>query len=188
MLIVADQFEELFRYRSFAGSKTTDPFDPGVEAASLIRLLLEARAQTEVPIYVAITMRSDFLGDCAQFADLPEAINEGLYLVPRLTRAERRAAIAGPIAVAGGSIDPVLLTRLVNDVGDNPDQLSILQHALNRTWAYWQHQCEGLGPLSLEDYETIGTLVHALERHAEKSYESIPEGHLAKFAPASFER
>ena len=46
------------------------------------------RAQTEVPIYVVLTMRSDFLGDCAQFHGLPEAINEGQYLVPRLTRDE----------------------------------------------------------------------------------------------------
>jgi uncharacterized RDD family membrane protein YckC len=30
--------------------------------------------------------------------------------------------------------------------------------------------------LSLEHYEAIGTLVHALERHAEKAYGSIPEG------------
>ena len=28
-------------------------------------------------------MRSDFLGECAQFLGLPEAINRGQYLVPR---------------------------------------------------------------------------------------------------------
>jgi hypothetical protein len=41
-----------------------------------------------------VTMRSDFLGDCAQFFGLPEAINKGQYLVPRMNREERRAAIA----------------------------------------------------------------------------------------------
>ena len=102
-----------------------------------MNLLLEA-AKSEYPIYVVLTMRSDFLGDCARFPGLPEAVNEGQFLIPRLTREERRAAISGPIAVGGGEISPVLLTRLVNDVGDNPDQLSILQHALNRTWAQWQ--------------------------------------------------
>ena len=85
-------------------------------------------------------MRSDFLGDCTQFPGLAEAINAGQYLVPRMTRDERRAAIEGPIQVGGAEIAPVLLTRLVNDVGDNPDQLSILQHALNRTWARWQSE------------------------------------------------
>ncbi len=114
-------------------------------------------------------MRSDFLGDCAQFPGLPEAINRGQYLVPRMSRDERRSAIAGPVAVAGGEISPILLTRLVNDVGDNPDQLSILQHALNRTWAEWQRQ-GGAGAMDLPHYEAIGTMTHALDYHAEKAY------------------
>ena len=66
---------------------------------AFVQLLLEAAAQTTVPIYVVLTMRSDFLGDCAQFHGLPEAINEGQYLVPRLTGNEIRAAITGPVAV-----------------------------------------------------------------------------------------
>ena len=118
-------------------------------------------------------MRSDFLGNCAEFSGLPEAINEGQYLVPRMTREERRAAIRGPVRVGGARISPVLLTRLVNDVGDNPDQLSILQHALNRTWARWQFEGHGEGPLSLPHYESIGTMAHALDRHAEKAYAEL---------------
>ena len=91
-------------------------------------------------------MRSDFLGNCSEFPGLPEAINEGQYLVPRMSREERRAAINGPVKVSGAEINPVLLTRLVNDVGDNPDQLSILQHALNRTWAFWQFEGRATAP------------------------------------------
>ena len=83
-------------------------------------------------------MRSDFIGDCAQFLNLPEAINDGQYLIPRMTREQRRQAITGPVAVARGQISPRLVNRLLNDVGDNPDQLPILQHALMRTWNYWQ--------------------------------------------------
>lgn len=117
-------------------------------------------------------MRSDFLGDCAHFYGLPEAINRGQYLVPRMSRDERRAAIAGPVAVAGGEISPILLTRLVNDVGDNPDQLSILQHALNRTWSEWQRQ-DIAGAMDLRHYEAIGTMTHALDYHAEKAYREL---------------
>ena len=77
-------------------------------------------------------------GDCARFAGLPEAINKGQYLIPRLTRERRRQVIVGPIQLRGAEIAPRLLHRLLNDVGDNPDQLPILQHALLRTWEYWQ--------------------------------------------------
>ena len=79
-------------------------------------------------------MRSDFIGNCMELGDLPETINAGLYLVPRMTRDELRSAITGPVAVGGGTIAPRLVSRLLNDVGDDPDQLPILQHALMRTW------------------------------------------------------
>jgi hypothetical protein len=138
-----------------------------------VNRLLEARADASCPVYVVLTMRSDFLGECAQFFGLPEAINKGQYLVPRMSRDERRAAILGPASVGGVEIAPVLLTRLVNDVGDNPDQLSILQHALNRTWARWQQETGGKGPLELRHYEAIGTMAHALDEHAEEAYSQL---------------
>jgi len=172
LLVVVDQFEELFRYRSLGAAADAAARDAGQDAVAFVNLLLEAEAQAECPIYIVLTMRSDFLGDCAQFPGLPEAINQGQYLVPRLTRDERRAAIAGPVAVGGGRISPVLLTRLVNDVGDNPDQLSILQHALNRSWAYWRKYGGGT-EMSIPDYEAIGTMAHALDRHAERAMEEL---------------
>ena len=140
LLVVVDQFEELFRYRQLEAVGRGGDQRISEEAAAFVNLLLEVKQQETCPIFVVLTMRSDFLGDCAQFPGLAEAINAGQYLVPRMTRDERRAAIEGPVRVGGAEIAPVLLTRLVNDVGDNPDQLSILQHALNRTWARWQER------------------------------------------------
>lgn len=174
LLLVVDQFEELFRYRQATSSLATDAQQRSQEAIAFVNLLLDARTHADIPIYVVLTMRSDFLGDCAEFSGLPEAINEGEYLIPRLTREERKAAIVGPVSVGGADITPVLLTRLVNDVGDNPDQLSILQHALNRTWARWENEGQGKGPVDLHHYEAIGTMAHALDRHAEKAYWELP--------------
>src|SRR4030095_10508846 len=76
LLVLVDQFEEIFRFareaRS-AGEAQYESFEN--EAAAFVKLLLEAGAQRELPIYIALTMRSDFLGDCSKFWDLPEAIN-----------------------------------------------------------------------------------------------------------------
>ena len=173
LLVVVDQFEELFRYQRLTGNRTADQYGLNEEVTAFVSLLLEASAQRNFPIYVVLTMRSDFLGDCAQFDGLPEAINEGQYLVPRMSRAERRSAIEGPVAVGGGTISPVLLTRLVNDVGDNPDQLSILQHAVNRTWARCRVDPAAGGELLPGHYEDIGSMVHALDRHAEKAFAEL---------------
>jgi hypothetical protein len=119
------------------------------------------------------TMRSDFLGDCTEFRGLPEAINEGQYLVPRMTREERREALTGPIAVGGGSITPALVNRLLNDVGDNPDQLPILQHALMRTWDEWGKKGKPNEPIDIADYEHIGTISEALSQHAEEAFSEL---------------
>ena len=174
LLVVVDQFEELFRYRMLreSGPPAIETEAMG-EARALINLLLAATAQRQLPIFVVLTMRSDFLGDCAQFQSLPEAISKGLYLVPRLSREERRQAIANPALISGTKVDPVLLTQLVNDVGDDPDQLSILQHALNRTWSHW-HGRGGQGPITMADYQAIGTMATALDSHAEQALADFP--------------
>ena len=63
---------------------------------AFVKLLLEASEQSDVPVYVVLTMRSDFIGDCMEYPGLPEALNNSQYLVPRMTRDELRSAIAGP--------------------------------------------------------------------------------------------
>jgi len=187
LLVVVDQFEELFRYRELQRSHNERVSGRRwEEAETFANLLLAAVNQTTRPIYVVLTMRSDFLGDCVLFSGLPEAINGGQYLVPRMTRDERRAAIAGPVGVGGASIAPVLLTRLVNDVGDDPDQLSILQHALNRTWAYWENECGAEGSLDLSHYEAIGGIASALDQHAEKAYSELHSARQKKICEKLF--
>jgi len=39
-------------------------------------------------MYVVLTMRSDFIGECMEYPGLPDAVNNGQYLVPRMTRDE----------------------------------------------------------------------------------------------------
>jgi hypothetical protein len=172
VLVLVDQFEELFRYKRGRG---TDGADGGDEAAAFVKLLLAARESVSPIIYIAITMRSDFIGDCMEFGTLPEVVNEGIYLVPRMTREELRFAITGPVAVGGATIAPRLVSRLLNDVGDDPDQLPILQHALMRTWERWLSYHFPGEPLDLPHYEDIGTLSDALSRHAEEAFGELDE-------------
>lgn len=165
VLVIVDQFEELFRFKN--SRQLRESHD---DAIAFVKLLLTAVSQQERPIYVVITMRSDFIGNCTEFDGLTEAINDGQYLVPRMDREERRSAITGPVAVGGAEISPRLVLRLLNDVGDDPDQLPILQHAMMRTWEYWQtNHAEG-EPIDLNHYEAIGTMTEALSRHAEETY------------------
>lgn len=166
LLLVVDQFEELFRFnRANAASQE--------ESVQFVNLLLQAAAQAERGIYVVLTMRSDFLGECSQFLELAEAVNDGEFLIPRMTRDQIQEAIEGPIRVRGADIAPRLLFRLLNDVADNQDQLPVLQHALMRTWDLWR-TAGATGPLDLEHYEATGGMQEALSRHADELFLALP--------------
>jgi hypothetical protein len=169
-LVLVDQFEELFRFK--------DSLDPNSvnETLAFVNLLIEASNYPDAPIYVAITMRSDFIGDCAQFPDLTRKINDSHYLIPQLTREQKRRAIEGPVAVGGAKIAPRLTQQLLNDLGDNPDQLPILQHALMRTWSYWStYKDYDDEPVDLKHYEAIGTMAEALSMHANEAFDELSE-------------
>ena len=117
-----------------------------------------------------VTMRSDYLGNCVQFRDLPERINEGLYLVPRMRRDQLEEAIAGPVAVEDAEIAPRLLQKLLNETGDDPDQLPVLQHALLRAWNAWN---QAPRPLDLQDLDAVGGMKDGLSRHADEIFTEL---------------
>ena len=178
LLVLVDQFEELFRYR-----EATDGAGEADDDTTFVKLLLAATGEGEhplpgfddLPVYVVTTMRSDFLGKCSQFRGLPEALNHSQYLIPRLTREEQREVIEGPIAIAGAAIDPPLVQELLNDLGDNPDQLPALQHALMRSW---EHSAESRAqgkPIATEDYLAIGGMANGLNLDADRVYKSLSD-------------
>lgn len=169
-LVLVDQFEELFRFKESHDANSVN------ETLAFVNLLIEAVNYPDAPIYVAITMRSDFIGDCAQFPELTRKINDSHYLIPQLTRDQKRKAIEGPVAVGGANIAPRLTQQLLNDLGDNPDQLPILQHALMRTWSYWtQYKDYEEEAVDLKHYEAIGTMAEALSQHANEAFDELNE-------------
>ena len=176
LLLLVDQFEEIFRFRREGGRDEADAF---------VELLLASAAQEDVPIYVVLTMRSDYLGDCNLFAGLPEALNDSQFLTPRLTRDQRREAIEAPALVFEGRVEPALVNRVLNDMDAGPDQLPLMQHALMRLWtragrAAAPSSDVAPGPrevvLTLADYEAIGGLKMALSGHADEVFDRLDEG------------
>lgn len=164
VLVIADQFEEVFRFQREESSQGR-----WVQAAeqchALTRRLLDAAVQPELPIYVLMAMRSDYLGECAQFPDLPERMSESLYLVPRLRRDQLQEAITAPV---GGAIEPAVVQRLLGEVGSDPDQLPRLQHLLGRMW-----DLAGGGRLTMQQYTNAGGWERGLEQHLEEVHSRL---------------
>ncbi|MCK5538378.1 MAG: hypothetical protein KAI79_16240 [Bacteroidales bacterium] len=171
LLLLVDQFEELFRFQNIKSYENKE------QALEFVQLLLNLVNAKHLPAYTVFTMRSDFVSECAQFPELAELINRSNYLIPQMTRAELKTAIEGPIAVAGGKVTSNLVNQLVNDVGDNPDQLPILQHALMRSWDYWVKHREENEELDITHYISIGSMDRALSDHANEAYAELnPKG------------
>lgn len=189
LLLLADQFEELFRYQDYAKREETQ---------ALVELLLESAHSTEFPIYVTITMRSEYLGACAFLDGLAETISRGMVLIPRLSREQCRMAIVGPADVCGIKTDQPLVNQLLNDLASfaawddsggsdeldkqarRADQLPLLQYTLNRMWLRARER-RGAGAdgrplvLRLADYEAIGGLRGALNEHANQLLKDLED-------------
>lgn len=188
LVIVVDQFEELFRYAAAGSARTNLTAEDARardEAAQFVQLLLEASRAPLRQISIVLTMRSDFIGDCARFHGLPEAVCAAQFLVPSLTRDQLDEVIRRPIEKAGATIDPELVERLLNDCGTELDQLPVLQHCLSRLWEEAEESpsetasipsapsgapgsCGAGRHLSLIHYRNIGGFSDALSRHADE--------------------
>lgn len=167
--LLVDQFEELFRFAMEQKdmAKKNDALD-------FVNIMLELVQQKVAPFYVVITMRSDFIGDCAQFFGLPEAMNQSQYLVPRLNRIQMKTVIDGPARLYGCKINPTLTSRLLNDLGKIKDELPLLEHALMRIWDS-EANANKSGELDMQDYECIGGIEKALSNHADEALSAMSE-------------
>lgn len=161
VLVLVDQFEELFTYAE-AGDRQAD------ESDAFVNLLLAARESHEARLFVAITMRTDFLGHCVRFLDLPDALNRAQYLTPRLSRDEIRDAISQPAWSFGGNIDAPLVEELINAVQENADQLPVLQHALARMWQLAEQRSPKAPCIVGDDLTEVGGVNGALSKHGEQ--------------------
>ncbi len=132
LFILADQFEEMFtNNENFSNGK------PSNESYTAVNLLLETAKialEKNLPIYIAFTMRSDFISQSVAFKGLPETIGFSQFFVPRLKRHELQQAIEEPALLAGGKISKRLTELLINHLRDGFDRLPVLQHCLNRLW------------------------------------------------------
>ncbi len=173
LILVVDQFEELFRF-GLAGlgyrRGGVEEARRRDEATQFVQILLDADRRRIENVRVLITMRSDFIGDCGYFHGLSEAVSATQYLVPNLTRSHLEEAIRKPIEKAGGTIEPELVERLLNDCGDELDQLPVLQHCLMRLWdrAGDETAAGGARHLTRLTYNAIGRMTDALSRHADE--------------------
>jgi WD40 repeat protein len=169
-LFLIDQFEDIFRFKNQRN-------ESGVadDAFEYVNILVNAVQQSEIPVYLAVIVRSDFADDCLIFSSLSNLINKSNVLVPRLNRELIREVITGPLMVSRLHIDNTLLLQILNDASNIEDLLPRVQHSMRRAWESWKSLGTHEKPLSLTEYEISGGLKNAINNHANQLYDSLSE-------------
>ncbi len=158
LLLVVDQFEELF---------TLCP-EPEVRRA-FMDLLIDG-AQRQPSLHIVVTLRADFLGQAFSHRPLADALQESSLILGPMTRAELGRAIREPARKQGVKFQSGLVERILDDVGDEPGNLPLLEFALT---ALWDRQSNHL--LTHDAYEEIERVDGALARYAEEAYAKLPD-------------
>lgn len=158
LLIVVDQFEELFTL-----------VEPD-EAAAFMRAVLHAADDPRSRVQVLITLRADFYDRPLADPRLGARFVDNVVNVIPLGADELEAAAILPARQVDVSIEPRLVSRLIVDVTGQPNALPLFQYALTELFD------ERSGPvLDLATYERIGGVRKAVARRAESLYQNLNE-------------
>lgn len=175
LLIVADQFEELFTMNSPPGSLNVPIGDTNL-ARRFTSCILEASRGKFTS--VVITLRADFYSHALALSrSLSDAIEGGLVNVGQMTPDEVDLSINAPANLIGLTFEGGLGEELKEDVGCEPGNLPLLQFALAELW---ERRSESL--LTQASYRAIGKVQGALATRASAVYRTLsdPEKRLTR--------
>ena len=160
LLIVADQFEEVFTL-----------CHNEAERAAFIQKLIALAQHASHTITVVIALRADFYSYCAQYPALRKAVAAQQEYIGQMTAEELRRAIEEPARYGKWEFEPGLVDMLLQDVGADgtghpePGALPLLSHALLATWEHRRGRT-----FTLDGYHTSGGVRGAIAETAESVF------------------
>jgi WD40 repeat protein len=158
LLLVADQFEELYTLCQVKE-----------EQERFANELLTAITQENVTL--VFTLRADFYGYVLSYRPFRDALQEFTpQLLSSMKRDELQQAIELPAQKLEVELEPQLTQRILDDVGQEPGNLPLLEFALTRLWEKQINR-----ELTHQAYEEIGGVKKAIANHAEQVYQQLSE-------------
>ncbi|MGB8689641.1 MAG: CHAT domain-containing protein [Microcoleus sp.] len=158
LLLVVDQFEELYTLCQVQE-----------ERKRFADALLTAIAQENITL--VLTLRADFYGYVLSYRPARDALQEYTpQLLSSMKREELQQAIELPAQKSEVQLEPQLTQRILDDVGEEPGNLPLLEFALTRLWEKQINR-----ELTHQAYEEIGGVKKAIANHAEQVYQQLSE-------------
>lgn len=163
LLLVADQFEELYTLCSV--KEEQEKFAEGLLTAI-----------TQENITLVLTLRADFIGYVLSYRPFKDALqNYTPQFLSSMKREELQQAIELPAQKLEVELETQLTHRILDDVGEEPGNLPLLEFALTRLWEKQINR-----ELTHQAYEEIGGVKKAIANHAEQVYQKLSESQKKK--------
>ncbi len=158
LLLFADQFEEL--YTLCQNKEVIERFvDALLTAIHLDNFKL------------VFTLRADFYNFVLAYRPFRDALQQfSPQLLSSMNREECKRAIEQPAQKMVVQLEAQLTERILDDVGNEPGNLPLLEFALTRLWSLQQKR-----KLIHQAYDQIGGVKKALANHAEEVYKRLDE-------------
>jgi len=159
LVLVIDQFEEVFTQ-----------LENEAVRRQFLTSLLTAIQESRGNLRVIITLRADFYDKPLLYADFGHLFRRCTEVVLPLNREELQEAITKPARLAHLVLEPGLVEAIIQDVGEQPGALPLMQYALTELY---QRRRGNL--LTLDAYREINGAMGALARRAEQTYTELDE-------------
>jgi WD40 repeat protein/DNA-binding SARP family transcriptional activator len=156
-MLAVDQFEEVFTACSDVAERT-----------AFLEAITEVAAAPDGATTIAIAMRADFYGRCAEHRALASLLASHQILVGPMDADELRRAIELPAQRADLSVEEELVDSLVSDTVGQPGGLPLLSTALLELWTHRRERT-----LRLDDYLRAGGVEGAVARLAEEAFDRL---------------
>lgn len=157
LILFIDQFEELFML-----------VEDETIRVHFLDLLLSAVADPRSRIRVVVTLRADFFDRPLMYPRLAELVRSNSEVIVPLTVRELEQAIIAPVERLGMRLETGLATTIIDDVGEQPGTLPLLEYALTELF---EHR-EGM-ILTLDGYKATGGVSRALAKRADQLYDGF---------------
>ncbi|MBE7382877.1 MAG: pentapeptide repeat-containing protein [Leptolyngbya sp. SIO1E4] len=155
-ILVIDQFEEVF-------TRCADL----EEREQFFACLMGALSGADDKLCLIIAMRADFVGKCLErrYSGLAQFIPPHTISVLPMEPDDLKAAICKPAKQVGLTVEPALVTQILNDITGAPGSLPLLQYTLKALW----QQRQG-NQLVFTAYQALGGINGTLDKRATEIY------------------
>ncbi|MCH8877650.1 MAG: PQQ-binding-like beta-propeller repeat protein [Chloroflexi bacterium] len=159
--LVGDQFEELY-------TLVPDAQLRNIFMDVLTDAVFDQQYRPKPIFSLTITLRADFLGQALAHRPFADALQESDVKLGPMTRSELNRAIENPAEKAHAEFEAGLVPRILDDVGDEPGNLPLLEFALAMLWEHKDGEV-----LTHEAYDAIDRVEGALAKHADSVFEEL---------------